>query len=391
VLAAGLITVALVAVACGDDGDDTGADGASTTTAEEAGTSATLPSTTTTAAPAEAYPDHTGELYAGTQNWICNPDLGDDPCRDIRATVVDAAGVRTPVDLAPATDPAFDCFFVYPTTSGDPDVNSDLEPDVTEINTVIAQVGRYSSVCRVFAPVYRSVTLAGMGRGAFGTDAREIAYADVLDAWRTYVDEQGGGRGVVLIGHSQGSGHLNRLINEEIGDNPDVRSLIISAVLMGTSVPKEPTLPGCTSADEFGCTISFSSYPAANPPVDGAFFGSASGSPALCVNPAELAGGDGLADAVVPAQGAMGVTDEFRALDTPFVSLPGALRVECAEQGAYGYLAVSLTGVEDARTLDGFLVETLGPTWGLHLYDANLAQDDLIEVVTRQAAAYAEG
>jgi hypothetical protein len=109
------------------------------------------------------------------------------------------------------------------------------------------------------------------------------------------------------------------------------------------------------------------------------------------VNPAELAGGDGLADAVVPAQGAMGATDAFRDLATPFVSLPAALRVACAEQGAYGYLAVSLTGVEDARPLDGFLAETLGPTWGLHLFDANIVQDDLIEVVTRQAAAHTAG
>jgi hypothetical protein len=161
---------------------------------------------------------------------------------------------------------------------------------------------------------------------------------------------------------------------------------------MGSSVPQDAPLPACTSADEFGCIISFSSYPADQPPAEGSLFGSANGSPAMCVNPAALAGGDGLGDAVIPARGSLlGSLAGFDDVTTPFVSLPGAVRVECAETGAYGYLGVSLSGSEDARTLDGFLNQLLGPTWGLHLYDGNLVQDDIIEVVAQQAAAHAEG
>jgi hypothetical protein len=36
----------------------------------------------------------------------------------------------------------------------------------------------------------------------------------VLDAWQTYVSEHNDGRGVVLIGHSQGTDYLKRLIAE---------------------------------------------------------------------------------------------------------------------------------------------------------------------------------
>jgi hypothetical protein len=32
--------------------------------------------------------------------------------------------------------------------------------------------------------------------------------------------------------------------------------------------------------------------------------------------------------------------------------------------------------------------QTLGPDWGLHLYDFNLPLGDLVEVVRRQAGAY---
>jgi len=382
----------VLAACSSDDADDadTSAAGDSPSTETSASSS---PSTAATAD--ELYPEHTGELYAGTANWICHPDIADDPCQDVRSTAVDSSGVRTPVDDVPAADPAFDCFYAYPTTSTDTEVNSDLEADASEINTVIAQVARYATACRVFAPVYRSITLAGLGAGAFGSEAREIAYGDVVDAWRTYVDEFGDGRGVVLIGHSQGAGLLSRLIEEEIGPDEAAVDRVISAVLMGTSVDEgQAGLPPCASADDTGCIISFSSYPADNPPVDGAIFGRLpqSGEPALCVNPVALAGGDGLADVSLPVGGTLlGSVQGFDDIDTPFVSLPGALRAECVVSGEYGYLAVSMPGVEDARPLDGLVFELLGPTWGLHLLDANLVQDDLIEVVTRQAAAHAAG
>jgi len=88
-----------------------------------------------------------------------------------------------------------------------------------EIVTVLSQAARLTSTCRVFAPVYRQVTLGGIGRDADapeGVDPRAVAYGDVLDAFRQYVANESDGRGFVLIGHSQGAGHLKTLIAEEI-------------------------------------------------------------------------------------------------------------------------------------------------------------------------------
>ena len=376
----------LLVAACGDDGGGDAAEPADTTTAE--------PTTTTAAPAAELYPDHVGELYAGTDNWICHPDLATSPCDDIRTTVVAADGTMTVDELAPADDPAFDCFYVYPTTSQDATLNSDLSVDASEIDTVIAQVARYRSVCRVFAPAYRSITLAALGGGLTGdrAEARAIAYGDVVDAWRTYADEMNDGRGVVLLGHSQGAGHLGRLVDEEIGPDPAALERVVTAILLGTSVDELTGMEPCTSADEAGCVISFSSYPADHPPVDGAFFGRTETGPAMCVDPVALAGGNELADAVLPARPTLlGLVDGLAQVETPFIALPGALTAACLEAGGYGFLGVGRTGTEDVRPLDGLLVERLGSTWGLHLLDGNLAQDDLIEVVTRQAEAWAAG
>jgi hypothetical protein len=150
------------------------------------------------------YADHVSEQYAGTENWICHPDLATDECRDLATTVIAPDGAQTVDELAPADAPGFDCFYVYPTTSADPDPNSDLAFDQSETETVRAQVARYASVCRVFAPVYRSITLGAIISA--GAEARDVAYGDVVDAWRSYVVDHNAGRGVVLIGHSLG-GH----------------------------------------------------------------------------------------------------------------------------------------------------------------------------------------
>jgi hypothetical protein len=391
--AAILVAVAclLVAASCGDDGDgdSSQADGSTTEAPSDA--------STTTAAPAEVeelYPGHTPDLYAGTTNWICHPDLATSPCDDIRTTVVEADGTTTVDELEPAADPPFDCFYVYPTTSGDNALNSDLQADATEINTVIAQAARFGSVCRLYAPVYRSITLGAIGGGFTGdrAEARALAYGDVVDAWRTYADELNDGRGVVLIGHSQGAGHLQRLIDEEIGDDPDARARLVSAVLLGTAVDELPNVPPCESADEFGCLITYSSYPSASPPTEGDIFGRTTSGPATCVDPVALAGGNDLADAVLPARGTLlGGVAGFEDVATPFVALPGALTVECVDDGTYGFLGAALADPDDPRPVSGLLVELLGDTWGLHLLDGNLAQDDLIEVVARQAEAWAEG
>lgn len=399
-LAAGL----MVTAACGGDDDDSQDD----SDADEA------PETPST--PEEAvdpYDGHTSETYDGTTNWLCHPDLAEDECADLSATSIAADGTAERADLEAAEDPSIDCFYIYPTVSLDPGPNSDLRPDEQERTTVGAQAAPFATTCRVFAPVYPQVVLAAIGAGGF-EDAGPIAYAGVLDAWQTYISQHNEGRGVILIGHSQGTGMLNQLIANEIDDNEDLRSRLVSAVLLGGSVrvPDGETVggqfanvPGCESAEDLGCVITFSSYPTASPPAEGAIFGRPGFGPtpsdggdtdrALCVDPVSLAGGNGLADAIVPTKaplvGAGGESAAAAAgIDTRYIVLPEILEGSCVQEGAYDFFGVGPASADDKRTaaVTGLLEERLGDTWGLHLQDAQLAMGDLLEIASQQANAY---
>jgi pimeloyl-ACP methyl ester carboxylesterase len=109
-----------------------------------------------------------------------------------------------------------DCFYVYPTVSLDATANSDMTAGPEEANVARAQLARFGSQCRIYAPLYRQVTLTALratiaGRPMTNVD-RTLGYNDVVDAWKYYLEHDNQGRGVVLIGHSQGSGVLTQLI-----------------------------------------------------------------------------------------------------------------------------------------------------------------------------------
>ena len=146
--------------------------------------------------------------YAQGSNWLCRPGRADACASDIAVTSVAANGKAT---VLPAPKPAtpIDCFYVYPTVSTDPTGNSDMSIDIAETNVAKVQFAPFRNVCRTYAPMYRQVTLKALRDVLLGqpSDADRVkAYTDVVAAWKHYLAADNQGRGVVLVGHSQGSG-----------------------------------------------------------------------------------------------------------------------------------------------------------------------------------------
>ena len=343
--------------------------------------------------------------YTDMATWLCHPDKADDACSvDLTATVIAADGSTSIEPFTPATDPAFDCFYIYPTISFDPQPNSDMSPGPEELNVISNQFARYGETCRLFAPIYRQRTLAELrnfmatGESTADTDMR---YADIADSWNTYLRDHNNGRGVVLIGHSQGAGMIREMLPKEILGQP-VQPQIIAVHAIGSTMPIDPEtgtvvgLPLCETGDQIGCVVSFASFRAtAAPPVQSRFGLASEAGRVACNNPPELAGGTETLDAYMPKRGLLQVQPyEYGSeIDTPYVKLPGLLSSRCERNDTHDWLAITIHADPDDPRIDTIAGDVIVdgeilPDWGLHLIDMNLTMGNLVDLAGQQGDAW---
>ncbi len=342
--------------------------------------------------------------------WLCRPGMANNPCEtNLDATDVGAGDGKTVEPFRPAADPKIDCFYVYPTLSEAKSRNAPLASEPAAVGVTRSQAARFASQCRLFVPLYRQLTVQSITTGGYADPkAQALADADVDSAWHDYLNNDNQGRGVVLLGHSQGAGQLSRLIRSEIDNNPAERSRLVSALLLGGNVlvPKGKdvggsftNIPACRRPDQTGCVVAYSSFAEVPPP--NALFGrttnarnippglSPEGLQVLCVNPATLGAGPADLHPYLPTRAIGGrltatPTERLPDLPTPFVTFTG-LRGECRDVDGASFLQISGSG---SPYLDAATTQALGPTWGLHLLDVSDAYGDLVTLVGKQAAAW---
>ena len=336
--------------------------------------------------------------------WVCHPDQAKDPCDgSLTATRVTGAGTLGGVERTRINRRApIDCFYVYPTVSDQPPPNADRTIDPVIKSIALFQASRFSTQCRVFVPVYRQLTLGAIGNPEAITPAATArAYGDVRAAWREYLKRDNKGRGVVLIGHSQGTFLLRDLIAKEIDGKSDQRRLV-SALLTGGNVTVRrgkdvggdfKRIPACRSATMTACVVAYSTY-GDTPPAE-TRFGQVPEAQrerleVLCTNPASLRGGRGTLDGYIATAhfpGTIGVGVRIQSGELPDVSTPwlhqvSSYRARC-ERSANGNV-LRATPVGGARAL----VPVPDATWGWHLADLSLPAGNLVDLVGSQARAY---
>lgn len=360
--------------------------------------------------------------YSQPETWLCLPGHSSDACgkAELATTVINAQGKLKLEKWTGHANAPVDCFYVYPTVSNDLTPNSDMNAGPEERSVILHQFARFGSQCKLYAPLYRQVTLtalrANLGGKPMAVD-RALGFNDVLDAWNYYLEHYNNGRGVVLIGHSQGSGVLTQLIKNEIDGKP-VQAKLISALLLGTNlaVPKGKDVGGafqhiplCRSFTQTGCVVAYASFRSNEPPPKGSLFGRVA-DPAMmaaCVNPASPAGGSAALHAYLGSGkgGATTLTPESRPwvtpapkkpIDTMFVSVPGLLTGECVNDANGSYFAITVHGDPKDPRIDDIPGDVVAngvklPAWGLHLIDANAAMGDLVSLVEKQSKAYLAG
>ena len=132
----------------------------------------------------------------------------------------------------------------------------------------------------MYAPVYRQATVPALQAGKTTRRDYLTAYGDVEQAFDAFLRRIGPHRGFVLIGHSQGSFHLQRLIRRRIDDHRALRRRLVSAVLLGGNVTVRKGsdrggvfrhVPTCKRATQLACVIAFSTFN--ETPPDPSLFG----------------------------------------------------------------------------------------------------------------------
>jgi hypothetical protein len=330
-----------------------------------------------------------GSDYSVMANWVCRPGEEDVCTTGLDALVQNVDGSTESLPFTAAADPAIDCFYIYPTVSKEQMQYADLtdSPEIQDITR--AQVGRLSSRCRVFAPIYRQVTLYGVTEQMSGSFAQsDYPTADVQAAWAYYMANDNQGRGVVLIGHSQGTILLQNLIATSI-DGQSSQKLLVSAFLAGDpslGVPEGATvggtfshIPTCSDSAETGCVYVWASYPAgdtSDPMFGGRSFG---GLVSACVSPAAPAGGSGALKFYHSNSEAPWWTE-----------LLGQYSGECQQDASGANIFVVSVNPGPLADQDTAILKAadIGGGWGLHPSDIALVQGNILDVLDAEIATW---
>src|SRR5689334_21064964 len=100
--------------------------------------------------------------YSKDETWLCRPGRKASCALDLSTTVVAADGKLTPETVKANPQAPIDCFYVYPTVSRDTTPNSDMNPGPEEHSVIRAQFARFGSQCKLYAPLYRQITLTAL-------------------------------------------------------------------------------------------------------------------------------------------------------------------------------------------------------------------------------------
>jgi hypothetical protein len=339
--------------------------------------------------------------YRNPSSWLCLPGRSDACTGDLTATAIRADGSRVVEPFAPAADPKADCFYVYPTVdlSLVPKNHDDFSSVEPMAKTAMAQVARFRQSCALYAPLYRQVSIGTyIASKSWQERALAFAYADVAASFAEYLTRYNRGRPIVILGHSQGTEMVVRLVRQFFDADPALRARLVVVLAIGGDVeaPKGQRqggtfahVPLCTGDLELGCVVAFHSYDR-NQNVDAGRAAPRPGNVSVCVNPADIDRNAlrPLAAAYLPADGRMRSTVKgWDGIATPFVVLRDFYAAQCAtNEDGFEYLAISLAKLPgDARPNPFDLASLpLRKALGLHILDYQLPQGDLLDLVAKR-------
>lgn len=289
--------------------------------------------------------------YANPAMWSALPGRQD----AVDVTVLGLPGVDQ------RTAPA-DVFYVHPTTYigskwNGPIDDAKLNAATDRVATRL-QASAWNACCAIYAPRYRQANMTGFTQPTDDSDrSMDVAYGDVATAFRYFVAHHHRDRPFFLAAHSQGTLLAERLLREEIANQP-LRQKLIAAYLIGLPIPVaglSSNTPICAKPEQTGCVVSWNARGPQFVPGDFEFrrhnpSPQLAASAIVCTNPLSF-----LADeAEVPASANLGAL--FFDASEPAV-LPGFASARCQ----HGTLITSLQGSPPRDFMSRLLDRAMGP------------------------------
>ena len=210
--------------------------------------------------------------YVSQQSWALNPELqmnqSDDHHGKQWATLVVPKGRNR--KSIPQTLPHganADVFFIHPTMLLEgPEWNADIYDDAMNAEVdhwpIRHQASAFAGAGRVFAPRYRQAHVRIFSLGdSLSWAAAEVAYQDVNEAFKEYLQHWNQGRPIVIAGHSQGAFHGRRLLQEHFDGTP-LADQLVAAYLPGMDMlaSEFQAIPTCDVPDQTGCLCTWMTY-----------------------------------------------------------------------------------------------------------------------------------
>lgn len=212
---------------------------------------ASVPTEPFSATAAVAAPD-----YSIPASWVARPGLTPNP-----------AG-WTPAGYSAAPRPAAALFFVSPTAWLSRSAwNAPLDDDETNARLdrfTRMQATVFNGIAEIWVPRYRQATFGSfLAPGPDADKALALALSDVERAFDAFLAAQPADRPILIAGHSQGARHILHLLAARRGQ---LAGRLVGVWAIGWPVTeadlKAMGLPGCTTAEQPGCVLSWQSFAA---------------------------------------------------------------------------------------------------------------------------------
>ena len=200
--------------------------------------------------------------YTQMQAWAAHPQKQDPADQVPKGSDLKEAQSQASVDV----------FFIHPTIFTKAPQNqyqwnadwqdADMNQKVDQ-STILNQASIFNASARVYAPRYRQAHYYSFltPQPEDKKAALDLAYADVKAAFLHYLAKENQGRPFLIAGHSQGTIHATRLL-QELLDEKSLQKQLVAAYLVGIPTKQHPfrSIPVCAQAEATGCYVAWTTY-----------------------------------------------------------------------------------------------------------------------------------